>query len=177
MIHSFVLLAFASLAASRALLQWLVTCFNFTLDADFTTLLMTKNQWFLWTMASAQAVENLKFFSSSKSTEFKNIFPWNISQMIINTVPSSTRIIISYGIKQSIPFQFDRKSMETETATWSELPNWGKAIVEQVLALEEIDKYKRAGLWESQSGIRKVNHLSKVIWEQQSSPGLPVPFE
>ena len=31
------------------------------------------------------------------------------------------------------------KSMETET-TWSEFPNGGKAIVEQILASEEINK-------------------------------------
>ena len=44
--------------------------------------------------------------------------------------------------------------METETTTWSEFPNGGKAIVEQILASEERKKSKRAGLWESQSGIR-----------------------
>ena len=32
--------------------------------------------------------------------------------------------------------EFDGKSMETET-TWSEFPDGGKAIVEQVLASEE----------------------------------------
>ena len=41
-----------------------------------------------------------------------------------------------------------------ETTTWSEFSNRGKAIVEQILVLEEINKSKRAGLWESQSGIR-----------------------
>ena len=108
---------------------------------------------------------HIKFFSSSRSMKFKNIFPWNISQMIKKTVPSSTRIIISYVIKQGIPFEFDRKSMEAEATTWSELPIWGKDIVEQALASEEINKSKRAGQWESQSGICKVNHLSKVIWD------------
>ena len=34
--------------------------------------------------------------------------------------------------------EFDGKSMETET-TWSEFPNGGKAIVEQILASEEIN--------------------------------------
>ena len=29
---------------------------------------------------------------------------------------------------------FDVKSMETETTTWSEFPNGGKAIVEKILA-------------------------------------------
>ena len=56
--------------------------------------------------------------------------------------------------------EFDGKSMETKT-TWSEITNGGKAIVEQIAASEERKKFKRAGLWESQSGIR----LGKLtIW-------------
>ena len=35
--------------------------------------------------------------------------------------------------------EFDGKSMETETTTWSEFPTGGKAIVEQILASEEIN--------------------------------------
>ena len=46
------------------------------------------------------------------------------------------------------------KSMETEMTTWSEFANGGKAIVDQTLASEEINKSKRAGPWESQSRIR-----------------------
>ena len=47
------------------------------------------------------------------------------------------------------------KSMETETTTWSEFPNGGKAIAEQILVLEERNRSKRGGLGESQSGIRE----------------------
>ena len=43
-----------------------------------------------------------KFTSSSKSTEFKDILPWNIFQTITKTVPTSTRIVIGYTMKQSI---------------------------------------------------------------------------
>ena len=50
--------------------------------------------------------------------------------------------------------EFDGKSMENETITWSEFPNGGKAIVVQILVSEEINKSKRAGLWKSQSGIQ-----------------------
>ena len=50
--------------------------------------------------------------------------------------------------------EFDGKSIETETTTWSEFSNGEKAIVEQILMSEGINKSKRAGLWESQSGIR-----------------------
>ena len=44
--------------------------------------------------------------------------------------------------------------MKTETTTRSEFPNGGKAIVEQILTSEKINKSKGAGLWESQSGIQ-----------------------
>ena len=44
-----------------------------------------------------------KFTSSSRSTDFKDIFPWNISQIIMKTVPISTRIIISYAIIWGVP--------------------------------------------------------------------------
>ena len=50
--------------------------------------------------------------------------------------------------------EFDGKSMESETTTWSEFPNGGKAIAEQILASEERNKSERAGLWESNSGIQ-----------------------
>ena len=49
--------------------------------------------------------------------------------------------------------EYDGKSMETETTASSEFPNWGKTIVEQMLASEERKKSKGEGLWESQSGI------------------------
>ena len=39
--------------------------------------------------------------------------------------------------------EFDGKSMETETTTWYEFPNGGKAIVEQIPASEERNKSKR----------------------------------
>ena len=43
-----------------------------------------------------------KFTSSNRSTEFKDILPWNISQMITKTVPISTRVVISNAMKRSI---------------------------------------------------------------------------
>ena len=49
--------------------------------------------------------------------------------------------------------EFDENSIETETTTWSNFPSGGKAIAEQILASEEINKSKRVGLWESQSEI------------------------
>ena len=54
--------------------------------------------------------------------------------------------------------EFDGKAMETET-TWSEIPNGGKAIVEQIIASEERNQRKsktvRIKVWDSS---RKVNY-------------------
>ena len=57
------------------------------------------------------------------------------------------------------------KLMETETTAWSKFPNGGKAIVEQILASEVRNKFKRPGLWESQCGIL-VGKLT--IWVRSS---------
>ena len=49
--------------------------------------------------------------------------------------------------------EFDGKSMEPEKTTCSEFSDGEKAIVEQILASEERNKFTRDELWESQSGI------------------------
>ena len=40
-----------------------------------------------------------EFTSSSRSTEFKDILPWNILQMITKTIPISMKIVISYAMR------------------------------------------------------------------------------
>ena len=95
-----------------------------------------------------------KFTYSSRSSEFKDILPQNISKMITKTVSISTRIVISYAMKQGILLWIWWKVNGNWDKTWSEFPNRGKAFVEQILASEERKKSKRAGLWESQSAIQ-----------------------
>ena len=91
-----------------------------------------------------------KFTSSSTSTEFKNIFLWNIPQMIMRTVLFSTRIVMSYATKQGIRFWVLKKV----NGNWgNKMISGGNAIVEQMLASEQRNKCKRARLWEPQSGI------------------------
>ena len=123
---SFVLLAYASLAASRTLLQKLLVCLNCRFRR-FILLVQTKkvismnydsrkSSWKSWrwvrldlilTMSDIYVNSNLnpltKFTSSSRGTEFKDILPWNISQMTMKTVPISIRIVVSYVMKQDIP--------------------------------------------------------------------------
>ena len=69
--------------------------------------------------------------------------------MITKTIQITTKIVISYAMKQGIPLWI----------WWKVNENWDnnfpkKAIAEQMLASKEINKSKRAGLWESQSGIQ-----------------------
>ena len=82
-----------------------------------------------------------KFTGSSRSTKFKDIFPWNIPQLITKTIPISTRIFISYAVKQASPFKFDGKLMETETITRSEFPNGEKAtgsLTQEKICIQKI---------------------------------------
>ena len=66
--------------------------------------------------------------------------------------------------KGASPFEFEGKSTEAETATRSKFPNWGKAIVEQMLVRrkKEIEESRTARLTVKDPS-RKVNHLSNVI--------------
>ena len=115
---SFVFVVYASLAASRTLLQRLLACLNFTLDSEdlFCWYIRKKgismnygsstSCWKPWRWVRFDLIlmmrdiyinSNLnpltKFTSSNRSTEFKDILPWNISQMITKTIPISTRIV------------------------------------------------------------------------------------
>ena len=76
-----------------------------------------------------------KFTSSSRSTEFKDI------HQIENLSNDHKHHPNQHG---ALWFQYAEKLMETETTTWSEFPNGGKAIVEKILASGE------RCLWESQ---------------------------
>ena len=55
---SFVLLAYASLATWRTLLQQLLACLNFSFDSEDLFCWYKQKKSFLWTMAVVQAAEN-----------------------------------------------------------------------------------------------------------------------
>ena len=109
-----------------------------------------------------------KFTSSSRSTEFKDILPENISQMITETIPISTRIVISYAIKRGIPlsvwwkvnWNWDNKMIRTS--------QWRESHCKTNTSVRR-NKSKSAGLWESPSRIQvgKINHLIQVIWDRK----------
>ena len=83
MMDSFVLLADASLAASRTLFQWFLACLNCTLDSEDLFYWCKWKKWFLWTMATAQVAENhgnewdLTWYLwwGIYTSEFRNILP------------------------------------------------------------------------------------------------------
>ena len=57
--------------------------------------------------------------------------------------------------------------METETTAWSDFPNRGKAIVEQISTLKKKKEIQKS--WIVRATVtgqnRKVNNLSNVIWD------------
>ena len=55
---SLVLVAYASLATSRTISQWLLTILNFTFDSQYLLCWYKQERWFLSTVAAAQAAEN-----------------------------------------------------------------------------------------------------------------------
>ena len=94
---SFVSVAYATLATSRTLLQWLPACLNLYIPNIY--FVSANKKWFLHTMAAAQAAENhgdewgLTWYiqwgiytsiptwthSQNSLAEFKDILPWNIT--------------------------------------------------------------------------------------------------
>ena len=150
---SFVSLVYA---ASRALLQSLLACLNFAFDLEDCFCWYKRKKWFLWTIAPAQTAENhgddvrfdliltmrdiymnsnlnpvTKFTSNSRSTKFKDILSWNISQIITKIDPISTRshrlcIEVRHPVVNLMEWN-ENWSMKTETTTWPEFPNGGKA--------------------------------------------------
>ena len=129
---------------------------------------------FLWTMAAAQAAENhgdewgLTWYlqwgvytsvppwtlSQNSLADAEAFLPWSISYINIKIIPISTRIVISHVMKWGILFWVYWKVNGNWDNNLIRIPNWGKAIAEQIVASEEISKSKRAGLWESQSGYQ-----------------------
>ena len=167
-----VLLAYVSLVASGTLLQRLLACLNFTLKRFFS-LVQTKkmismnydsstSSWKPWRWMRLDLIFSMwhiyinfilnPLTSSNRSTKFKDILPWNISQMITKTILISTRIVICYVMKWGILLWIWWKVNRNWDNTWSECPRWRKSHCRRNTSVRR-NKSKRAGPWESQSGI------------------------
>ena len=107
---------------------------------------------FLWSAAAAQAAKNhgeewgLTWYFRWEI--YTPIPTWTHSQKSLAAAEAPNLNISSHGksLKWSQRWSNDA---QTETTTWSEFPNGGKASVEQILASEERYKSERAGLWQS----------------------------
>ena len=108
-----------------------------------------------------------EFTSSSKSIKFKGILPWNISQMITKTVPISTRIVISYAMKRGILFWVWQKVNRNWDNSMIRISEWRKSHCRtntSVRRKKQIQK-SRTARTTVRDASRKVNHLSKVVWD------------
>ena len=74
--------------------------------------------------------------------------------MIMKTIPISMRIVISYVMKRGILLWIWWRVNGNWDNNMIKISQWRENILEQILASEERNKSKRAGIWESQSGIR-----------------------
>ena len=105
----------------------LLACLNFTLGSEGLFYWYKRKKGFLWTIAAAHAAENhgdecgltrylpwgiytsVSTWTHSQNSlavpeaDFKDILPWNISQMIRKIIPIS-RIVISHAMKRGILF-------------------------------------------------------------------------
>ena len=103
-------------------------------------------QWGVYTSISTWNLSQ----NSVPAVEAPSLKIWKISQVITKAVSISMKIVVSCASL----FAIEGRSMETEITTISEFPNGRKATVEQILVSEEISKFKRIRLRESQSAIR-----------------------
>ena len=87
---SFVLLAYARLAASRTFSQRLLACLNFTLDSEDLFCWCKWKKWFLWTMATAQAVFSIWCVRSHAHTPAHAALVWCVSKIARATFVSDT---------------------------------------------------------------------------------------
>ena len=111
-----------------------------------------------------------KFTSSSRSTNFKDILPWNISQMITKTIPISTRIVISYVIKRGILFWVYWKANENWDNNMIRISQWRESHCKTNISLrwKKLIQKSMTERARVRDPSRKVNHLSKVIWDRKS---------
>ena len=108
-----------------------------------------------------------KLTSSKRSTELKDILPWNISQMITKTIPISVRIVISYAMKWGIPLWISWKVNGNWDNKMFRISQWGESHCRtntSVRRKKQIQK-SRTARTTVRDASRKVNHLSKVVWD------------
>ena len=113
---------------------------------------------------------------SSRSPKYKNILPWNTSQIIMKVVQISTRIIKSCVMKRNIiPLWVLRKINGNWDHNAFRISQWMESHCRlKILWPEYTNKFKSARLPELHSGFQegKLNIWIRLFKLQQSSPSL-----
>ena len=143
------------------------------LHKQLKTMKMSK-AWLILAMRDKYVNSNLnplaKFTSSSRSTVFKDVHPWNISQMITKTVPVSPRIVKSYVMRQGILLWIWWKVTGNWDSNMIRISRWTESHCRTNTSVRRkkwIQKGRTMGItvW---NPSRKVNHLSKIIWDRKT---------
>ena len=128
--------------------EWCLTCRNIYISSNLNPL--------------------TKFTRSSRNIKFKDILPWNISQMITKTVPISTRIDTSHAMKQDIPFQIWQKACRNWDNNTIKTSQWRESYCRTNTTMRRKKEIQKSGtmritVWDLS---RKVNHLKNIIWDR-----------
>ena len=109
-----------------------------------------------------------KVTSSSRSTEFKDILPRNISQMITKIIPISTRIVTSHTMKWGFLLWIwwnvneNWENNMIRVSQWRESHFKANASVRRKKEIQN-SRTMRITVWDPS---RRVKYLSKDIWDR-----------
>ena len=105
-----------------------------------------------------------KFMSNSRTSGFKDILPGSISQMIMKSVPISMRIAKLYNEMRHLVLSLLQSQwklrQQIRVSQWRESHCRTNTIVKTKKEIQE----RRTVTFKVRDPSRKVNHLSKVIW-------------
>ena len=138
----------------------------------FILLVQKRKEWFLWALTAAQVPENYEYewSFSSRSTNFKDILPQNMSQFITKIVSICMRIVMSFAMKRAIPFWVRRKvngNRENNGIRISYRRESHGRTNTGVRRKEEIYYHSRTVRVTARDSSGKVNHLSEVVWDKK----------
>ena len=108
-----------------------------------------------------------KFSSSIRSTEFKDILPWSIPQMITKTILINARIVISYAMKWGTPLWIWWNVNGNCENNMIRISLWRESHCRtntSVRIKKQVKKSRTLRIIARDPMSRKVNHLSKVVW-------------
>ena len=112
---------------------------------------------------------NKKLTSSSRSSKFKDILPWNIFQMITKTIPIKARIVIRYAIEMRNPLLSLAESQWNWENNMIRISHWRKRHCRTNTSLRKNKSVQKSRTVRvtARDSSRKVNLLNKVIGDRQ----------